>query len=261
MDQDVLLAEAKTWGMRFTNAPEIGDVAGALLGGYRGKTVEYPLVVTPNVDILVTLQDAEAQIQETVSNAAVVLADGQPLVSFSRFAGESLQARLAGSDLTAELWPELVAQNRSTFAVVSTPEVQERLSAQHTTFDSMVAPMLPAESGSLIDRFAWDCIRRMAEMEHTPEFLFTGVGFSKDVLIARSIIDQWPTALGPVPMIIAVGASLEFVTGLKKRAPQIYQRLGIEFVHRMMSDPRRLAHRYLVRDARFLLILGRHVLA
>jgi len=255
------LREATTWGLRFTDAADIKHVADALLDGYRGKDGEYPLVVTPNVDIMITLEDADSRVRETVNRAAVVLADGQPLVSFSRFAGDSLQTRLAGSDLTAAMWPQLVAENRATFAIAPTPMVIERLAMEHQNFDAIAAPMLPAEAGSLIDRFAWETIQRIAAMSELPEFVFLGVGFSKDVLIARSILEQWPAELGEPPVLVAVGASLEFITGLKKRAPEIYQRLGVEFLHRMMSDPKRLMKRYLVRDARFLLIMMRHMRA
>lgn len=255
------LQQVHTWGMRFTDAPGIGHVARALLDGYRGKPDELPLVVTPNVDILVTLESAESHVKETVDMAAVVLPDGQPLVSFSRFAGGSLQTRLAGSDLTEFLWPELVAQGRSTFAIVSEVEVAQRLALEHASFGSLVAPIVPAEAGTLIDRFAWECIQAIAQMDQTPEFLFIGIGFPKDPLLARSIIEQWPADLGEPPMVLAVGASLEFITGLKKRAPEVFQRHGVEWMYRVMSEPRRMAHRYFVRDARFLVILARHILS
>ncbi len=254
------LQDVYTWGIRFTDAPDIDHVCAALLDGFRGKPTELPLVVTPNVDIMVTLENAEAYVKETVDKAAMVLPDGQPLVSLSRFAGGTLQSRLPGSDLTERLWPELVTQQRPTFAVTPSVEVAERLAVQHVKFTSLVAPMIPAESGSLIDRFAWECIEAMSKMDELPEFVFLGIGFPKDPLLGRSIIDQWPAELGPAPMVIAVGASLEFVTGLKQRAPEVFQRYGMEWVHRMASEPRRMIKRYFFRDARFLLILVRHLL-
>jgi len=259
MKNPAALQQVHTWGFRFTDAPEIGHVVTALLDGYRGKPDELPLVVTPNVDILVTLESAEEHVKQTVKKAAVVLPDGQPLVSFSRFAGGSLQARLPGSDLTASLWPELVAGKRSTFAIVSQVEVAERLAREHTCFGSLVAPMVPAEAGTLVDRFAWECIQAISTMEKTPEFVFIGIGFPKDPLLARSIIEQWPSEMGEAPMVLAVGASLEFITGLKKRAPEVFQRYGLEWLHRIASEPRRMLKRYLVRDARFLVILARHI--
>ena len=251
--------EVNTWGLRFTMAPEISYIADALLEGFRGKPNQLPIVVTPNVDILVTLESAKERVVETVDQAAMVLPDGQPLVSFSRFAGGRIEKRLAGSDLTMELWPRLVSEQRSVFAVTSTTEVAERLVTQESSVTALVAPVLPAVDGTLIDRFAWECIESISNMATVPEFIFLGIGFPKDVLLARSIVDQWPSEFGEPPMVIAVGASLEFLTGLKRRAPEVYQRLGIEFVHRIISDPKRMLKRYFVRDLRFVLILGRHL--
>lgn len=254
------LTDAHTWGLRFTNAERIDHVADAILEGYRGRPGQLPLVVTPNVDILITIEEGSSYLRETVDRAAIVLADGQPLVSFSRLAGEQLSAKLAGSDLTETVWPQIVSDDRSVFSVVSTAEVGIELARQHRGFHWLEAPMLPAEEGSLIDRFAWECIHSIASMDRTPDFIFVGIGFPKDILLARSIIDQWPPSMGPTPLVLSVGAALEFTSGQKKRAPMVYRRLGIEFVYRMIKDPRRLAKRYLIRDSRFLLILGRHIL-
>lgn len=254
------LTEARTWGLRFTDAERIDHVSDAILDGYRGRPGQLPLVVTPNVDILISIEDGSKYLQDTVERAAIVLADGQPLVSFSRLAGEQLSAKLAGSDLTANMWPQLISQQRGVFAIVSNSNVGVSLGLQHSGFSWIEAPTLPAEEGSLIDRFAWQCISNISDMEHRPEFLFVGLGFPKDVLLARSIIEQWPEGLGNPPLVLSVGASLEFLSGTKKRAPLLYQKLGIEFLYRLASDPRRLARRYLVRDSRFLLILGRHIL-
>ncbi len=253
------LTDVHTWGLRFTNAERIDHVTDAILEGYRGRPGQLPLVVTPNVDILITLEDASDYVRSSVDRAAVVLADGQPLVSFSHLAGEKLTTKLAGSDLTENMWPQLLSEDRSVFAIVSSAQVGIELATQYLNFGWIEAPMLPSEEGSLIDRFAWECINKIAMMDHPPEFLFVGIGFPKDVIVARSIIDQWPDSMGEPPLLLAVGAALEFTSGLKKRAPQIFQKLGIEFVYRMASDPRRLVKRYLIRDSRFLLILGRHI--
>jgi N-acetylglucosaminyldiphosphoundecaprenol N-acetyl-beta-D-mannosaminyltransferase len=253
------LADVVTWGLRFTDAASVEHVSDALFDGFRGKPGELPLVVTPNVDILVTLEDAEAVVRDSVDRAAIVLADGQPLVSFSHLAGGKLGAKLAGSDLTSVMWPRLALEGRSMFAVVSSATIGERLDRKHPDCRWIEAPMLTAEEGSVIDTFAWSCVQSILTSAKRPDFIFVGIGFSKDVLVARSIIDQWPTDQGEVPVVLAVGASLAFLTGEKKRAPKIFQLLGIEFVHRMLSEPKRLLKRYLVKDLRFLLILWRHL--
>ena len=254
------LTDVHTWGLRFTNAERIDHVTDAILEGYRGRPGQLPLVVTPNVDILITIEEGSQYLRQSVDQAAVVLADGQPLVSFSHLAGERLSTKLAGSDMTETMWPTLLNENRPVFAVVSRAEVGIALATDHLNFGWLEAPLLPEEEGSLIDRFASTCINQISKMQEQPEFVFVGIGFPKDVLLARSIIDQWPPSMGEPPLLLAVGAALEFTSGMKKRAPLFFRRFGIEFVYRLLSDPRRLAKRYLVRDSRFLLILGRHIL-
>ncbi len=254
-----LLADAHTWGLRFTDAESIEDVASALLAGYRGRPGQLPLVVTPNVDILVTLEDSSSTVRSTVDRAAVVLADGQPLVSLSHLAGDRLATKLAGSDLTAEMWPRLAIEGRSMFAIVSSGEVGFMLERKHPDCAWRRAPLLEPNESTLMDTFAWQCVVQMLEMERQPEFVFVGIGFPKDLLLAKSIINQWPESAGEPPVVLAVGASLEFLTGVKKRAPKVFRVMGLEFVHRMIREPRRMMHRYLVKDTRFLMILGRHL--
>jgi N-acetylglucosaminyldiphosphoundecaprenol N-acetyl-beta-D-mannosaminyltransferase len=53
------------------------------------------------------------------------------------------------------------------------------------------------------------------------------------------------------PLMFLIGASMEFYTKVKKRAPKVYQKLGVEFLHRLFSEPRRMAKRYLVDDLVF----------
>ncbi len=257
--EPALLSDAHTWGLRFTDAASIEDVASALLDGYRGKPGQLPLVVTPNVDILVTLEDASPSVKSTVDRAAVVLADGQPLVSLSHLAGDRLAAKLAGSDLTAEMWPRLALEGRSMFAIVPSGEVGFLLERKHPECAWRRAPLLEPNESTLMDTFAWQCVLQMLDMDRRPEFVFVGIGFPKDLLLAKSIIDQWPADAGEPPVVLAVGASLEFLTGIKKRAPKLFRMMGLEFVHRMLTEPRRMAHRYLVKDTRFLMIVGRHL--
>ena len=49
---------------------------------------------------------------------------------------------------------------------------------------------------------------------------------------------------------LCIGASVEFVTGAKRRAPRWMQRLGVEWLHRLLSEPGRLWRRYLVEGPR-----------
>ena len=62
--------------------------------------------------------------------------------------------------------------------------------------------------------------------------------------------------LGPV-VAVGVGASIDFVAGMVRRAPAWMSRAGLEWLFRLAQEPRRLFRRYLVEDVRFLPILWR----
>ena len=62
--------------------------------------------------------------------------------------------------------------------------------------------------------------------------------------------------LGPA-VGVGIGASLDFVIGRIQRAPVWMSNAGLEWLFRLVREPRRLAHRYLVKDPRFLAVLAR----
>jgi N-acetylglucosaminyldiphosphoundecaprenol N-acetyl-beta-D-mannosaminyltransferase len=78
------------------------------------------------------------------------------------------------------------------------------------------------------------------------------LGFPKQEHIALEMFRRLRSSGKPLPKTFLLGASFEFYWGTKKRAPMFYQRMGIEFVHRIISEPRRLAKRYLWDDLPFL---------
>jgi N-acetylglucosaminyldiphosphoundecaprenol N-acetyl-beta-D-mannosaminyltransferase len=63
-----------------------------------------------------------------------------------------------------------------------------------------------------------------------------------------------------VRLAMGVGGSIDVVAGKTTRAPLALQRLGLEWLYRMMQEPRRLARRYLVTNARFAALVAREVL-
>jgi N-acetylglucosaminyldiphosphoundecaprenol N-acetyl-beta-D-mannosaminyltransferase len=66
---------------------------------------------------------------------------------------------------------------------------------------------------------------------------------------------RYAPVLGPT-VTVGVGAAFDFLAGTKRRAPRAMQRLGLEWVHRMASEPRRLGGRYLRTNSEFIALLG-----
>ena len=84
-------------------------------------------------------------------------------------------------------------------------------------------------------------------------FCFLAVGAPQQETLAR-MLKARGTARG---MALCIGASINFLTGVERRAPQWMQSLGMEWLFRLGSDPRRLAKRYLVRGPRVFALLPR----
>ena len=79
-----------------------------------------------------------------------------------------------------------------------------------------------------------------------PTSLWIGVGTPTQHYVASRLRE-----LDAAPVILCVGAAFDFVAGTKKRAPKWMQRSGLEWLHRMLSEPRRLCGRYLKGNPKF----------
>jgi N-acetylglucosaminyldiphosphoundecaprenol N-acetyl-beta-D-mannosaminyltransferase len=76
--------------------------------------------------------------------------------------------------------------------------------------------------------------------------VWVGLGAPKQDLMAARLRD-----LDAAPTIFCVGAAFDFVAGTVKRAPRWMQRTGLEWLHRLLSEPRRLWRRYVIGNPRF----------
>jgi N-acetylglucosaminyldiphosphoundecaprenol N-acetyl-beta-D-mannosaminyltransferase len=79
------------------------------------------------------------------------------------------------------------------------------------------------------------------------QLLWIGLGTPKQDLVAATL-----RSLGAAPVILCVGAAFDFLAGTKRRAPEWMQRAGLEWLHRLGSEPGRLGRRYLVGNPRFM---------
>ncbi len=62
-----------------------------------------------------------------------------------------------------------------------------------------------------------------------------------------------------VPFTMGVGGSIDVIAGVRKRAPSVFQRLGLEWLFRLLQEPRRLARRYATTNTRFVLLVLREL--
>lgn len=85
-----------------------------------------------------------------------------------------------------------------------------------------------------------------------PHLMWVGVGAPKQELWMAGVAETLE-----VPMMVGVGAGFDYLAGTKAAAPRVMSRLGLEWLFRLLAEPRRLWHRYLVGNSTFLWLLAR----
>jgi exopolysaccharide biosynthesis WecB/TagA/CpsF family protein len=104
------------------------------------------------------------------------------------------------------------------------------------------------------DPQAVEAVLEFVENVGSFRFCLVAVGSPRQEMVAQMLV-QRRRARG---MILCIGAAINFLTGGETRAPQWMQRSGLEWLYRLLQDPRRLAYRYLVRGPRFFAQLSRN---
>lgn len=220
---------------------------------------ELPLLSTPNVDQVVKLhRPGNAGMLAMIKQARYVLPDGQPIVWTSRWtAGGALPARLAGSDLFPALWKPLAEARRPVFMVLANEAIGQALKKENEAMRWLVPPFYSLEDAAAEQAVAEQLYDEL--LARPVPLVFLGLGFPKQERLALMVLERLREKGAPVPLFLLLGASFEFHAGLKKRAPRIWQRLGLEFMHRFMSEPRRMFRRYFVEDLAFFRLAWKEV--
>ena len=253
------LVRRRLLGLDFVDAESLDPVVEAIVARHvPGTRGQVNTVLTPNVDIMVQLDHDRSRsgiIWKMYRTSQFCLPDGQPIVLASRLLGRPLRARLTGSGLFAVLWPRLVAEERPIFVVASSEELASRLKAEYPPVSTSVPPMFPADDEATIEQIA-ESIIASGNLDG-PHYVFLGLGHPKDALIADAVLRLWPIEYGRPPTILALGGSASMYVGITKRAPEWVQRIGMEWFYRFAQEPRRLFHRYFVRDTAFIGLVWR----
>ncbi|MBC7835843.1 MAG: WecB/TagA/CpsF family glycosyltransferase [Phycisphaerales bacterium] len=216
-------------------------------------------VITPNLDILRRLV-TEPAFAALSSNATLRLADGMPLVWASRLRGTPLPERVAGSDLIYHLCERCARDVRSVYFLGGNPGTAQ-------TAASQLAARYPGlrVAGTECPPFGFESdAAYMARLESglasvKPDVVLVALGSPKQ----EALIERLRHLL-PATWFLGIGVTFSFVSGDIRRAPPWMRRVGLEWSHRLMQEPRRLAKRYLVQGlpfaARLLVVsaLARH---
>lgn len=195
-------------------------------------------VVTANVDFL-TQAAHDVELRRILLDADLVLCDGTPLLWLSRWLGNRLPERVAGSDLAPQLIARAAAKGHRIFLLGAAEgvaaEASAKLLAQHPTLQ--IAGHYSPPFASLLEMDHAEIERRIRAAR--ADILLVSFGCPKQ--------EKWVAmhyrSLG-VPVAIGVGATIDFLAGRVKRAPNWMRRSGTEWIYRLLQEPKRLYKRY-----------------
>lgn len=199
-------------------------------------------IVTANMDFLSRARRSPA-IAELYQQADLIVADGMPLVWASRLGGEPIPERIAGSSLMFELADRCAREGRSMYLLggVDGNEVRAARALERMYPGLHIAGHHSPWVGTPPSTEELDQIEQAFSAASHSDVVLVAMGSPKQEYVARALRRRHAHAL-----IVGVGASFAFATGDIARAPVVIQRLGLEWAHRMLQDPRRLIRRYLL---------------
>jgi N-acetylglucosaminyldiphosphoundecaprenol N-acetyl-beta-D-mannosaminyltransferase len=210
----------------------------------------YTQHVAINAAKLVSLRK-QPELRHIIERCQLVSADGQAVVWASRLLGDPLPERVAGIDLMKALIAMATERGYPIYILGARAEVLqlavEKLREQHPTlriagyhhgyFTHEQDPGIAAEI-------------RAAH----PDILFVAMPSPRK----ERWLGEHSAGLG-VPFAMGVGGSIDVVAGVTRRAPRMWQRFGIEWLYRLLQEPRRMFRRYLVTNVEFTAMVAREL--
>ncbi len=229
-------------GHLHVQAATTNDVVSRVAEGWR--TGHGGIIVTPNLDIFLrTREDDDAL--DTVEQCDLAVADGMPLVWAARLSGQPLPERVTGASLVEVLAEAAARQDRSLFIVGggssdTSHRAAEALAARHRGLRVVGAVTPPFGFDDNPDK-----IRELSEqvVASQADLVFVGLGFPKQERLSLRLREAMPAT-----WFLGCGAGIQMAAGTVSRAPLWVQRIGAEWLARLLQEPKRLARRYLRDD-------------
>ena len=224
------------------------DLAGFTEVAARFGQERYGFVVTPNVDHMIRFHE-DAVFRTHYRAAAYILMDSEFAARLVRLMKGSRLPVCRGSDLTHALLSEVATARDRLVMIGGAPQQVAKLAAVH----GLNIPHHDPPMGFIKDPQAVEKCLQFVEAASPFRFCFLAVGSPQQESIAHMLKTRG-VARG---LVLCIGASLNFLTGSERRAPVWVRRLALEWLFRLLQDPRRLARRYLVRGPRIFRYLRR----
>ena len=204
-------------------------------------------IVTPNVDHIVKLDaaPADAEIHAAYAGAALRLCDSRIVAKLAKMCGIDLPV-VPGSDLTPHVFTRIAWAGDRICLIGGDTAMLEELRAIRPDLDLVqhVPPM------GMLRKPAAMAAAAAFVRDARARFTFLAVAMPQQEILALRV----QQAGGAIGVGLCIGASLDFLTGRKARAPLWVRKASLEWLHRLLSEPRRLWRRYLIEGPRIFVL-------
>jgi len=212
------------------------------------------LIMGPNAQ-LVTLASAKPRFARALHAAHLNVPDGISVVLASRLLGAPISERVTGGELMERLCEECARHGMSVFFLGGLPGAAvgaaESLRRRYPAL--RIAGCYCPPPGFENDSLESATVRRVVG-KSAPDLLCVAFGAPRQEIWMHENCSTLP-----IGAAISVGAALDTCAGLRKRAPRWTHNTGLEWLYRLLREPRRLWRRYLLGIPQFLAIVARQI--
>ncbi len=187
------------------------------------------MIFTPNPEILMSARK-DSELHQMLSKADLLTPDGIGVVYASRILGDAIFERVSGYDIACALLDRIQNGEHSLYLLGGKPGVAEQ-AAEKLKEKYPALRIVGTHDGYFKD--AEPVVSEIAEQ--APDLLFVCLGSPKQERFAVTYKDRLNTKL-----MMGIGGSLDVFGGNVKRAPRIFQRLGLEWFYRLCKQPSRI---------------------
>lgn len=215
------------------------------------------VLVTPNVDDIMKHQ-RDREFHECARKAEYSVCDSRIVQFASRILGKPLKEAIPGSSFFP-MYCDYHAKDKNVkvflfgakegVADIAKEKINKRIGRDIIV--GTYSPPFGFEKDEKECEHIVDILRRT-----TANVVLVGLGNPKQTKWIYKYKDRLPN----IDVFMALGATIDFEAGNVKRAPKIIQKIGMEWLYRLMKEPRRLFHRYIIEDMPFFGLLAKQVI-
>lgn len=198
----------------------------------------------------VNLMENDPELREIVNACPLINADGASIVWAARVLGVPLRERVTGIDLFLRLVELAPEKGWGVYLFGAKEEVVQRV---RSIFEEKYPGIriVGARNGYFTEEDEPEIATDMAASG--ADLMFVAFSSPKKERWVRKYLNR----IG-IPFVMGVGGSFDVVAGVTARAPAWMQRCGLEWLYRLVQEPRRLWRRYVVGNARFVALVLRY---